>query len=196
MSESTATMLDHSILSFIHQVIGTSEFSVEPIAGDASNRRYFRAIYSEDSCVVMLWDPFVDDGNYPFLSVHALFAANKVSVPRVLAKNPALGVILLEDLGDLTLERKFWENQNQELAVPFYKQAIDELIKIHYLASADTKKSCTAFKVQFDVEKLMWEMNYGREHLLEKLCGIKLSTSVKSELEAIFIDICTKLDAE
>ena len=37
-----------------------------------------------------------------------------------------LGVVLLEDLGDLTLERKFWENQNQDTSFPFYAQSIDE----------------------------------------------------------------------
>jgi N-acetylmuramate 1-kinase len=180
-------------------MLGHMNFQIFPLAGDASARRYYRVVTEkpsgQDSWVLMSWDPFKDDGNYPFLSVRDHFAKHGVSVPAVVGKNPDKGLILLEDLGDLTLERKFWENQSQQLALPYYRQAIDELIKMHYPATFD-KTDCTAFKIEFDVDKLMWEMNYGREHLLVKLCEIKLSEIEKRELEKVFLKICSFLHAE
>lgn len=167
-----------------------------PLAGDASSRRYFRVAAGERSYVLMLWEPFVDDGRYPFLSVRDHFAKHGVQVPTVVAKAPELGMILLEDLGDLTLERKFWENQNQELAIPFYRLAIDELIKMHYPASFDRDPACVAFAVAFDVDKLLWEMNYGREHLLLKLSKLKLSGAETKALDAVFLDACQRLHAQ
>ena len=78
----------------------------------------------------MAWEPFEKIETYP-LDVQKHFARNDIRVPSVEAIAKELGVVLLEDLGDLTLERKFWENHNQEMALPFYQQTIDELIKIH-----------------------------------------------------------------
>lgn len=185
--------LEPSYLKFIANAVGTDSFEVVPLAGDASSRRYFRIVVQDKSYVLMLWEPFTDVDNYPFLSVQQCFKNHQVNVPEVIKISPELGVVLLEDLGDLTLERKFWENQNQSLVMPFYEKAIDELIKIHYLTAQDKQKTCTAFHIEFDTKKLLWEMNYGREHLLEKLGGIDFEPMVKEKLDRIFLDICEKL---
>ncbi len=124
--------LNPEINAFIAKTIGTKEFESLQLAGDASSRKYFRIVFNDQSRVLMYWEPFTDVVNYPFLNVLKHFAKNDVRVPKVEASAPELGVVLLEDLGDLTLERKFWENQNQEAAWPFYGQAIDEIIKIHF----------------------------------------------------------------
>ena len=61
----------------------------------------------------------------------------------------SLGVILLEDLGDLTLERKFWESSQQEASWPFYQKALDEIIKIHTTATK-LNLPTTSKDIQFD----------------------------------------------
>lgn len=192
----TTPVLPTEVLEFIGKSLETKDFEVIQLAGDASSRRYFRIVQGETSYVLMVWDPFIDDNHYPFLNVLNHFAKHDVHVPNVVAKAPALGVVLLEDLGDLTLERKFWENQNQSGAIPFYKQAIDEIVKIHYPASTDTSSDCVAFGVAFNVEKLLWEMNYGREHLIEKFARVQLAPSVRKSIDGIFLDICETLDRE
>ena len=180
---------------FLSEGLKRSNAEVFPLAGDASARKYYRVVADNDSWVLMVWEPFKDDGNYPFLSVLNHFAKHGVTVPNVIAKDPDKGLVLLEDLGDLTLERKFWENQSQQLSLPFYRQAIDELIKMHYPSTFD-RNNCTAFKMEFDVEKLLWELNYGREHLLMKLCDFKLSPAEMKELDRVFLRICTILHEE
>lgn len=189
-------LIESSSQKFVATTLGSEAFEVIPLAGDASSRRYYRIVHDGQTLVLMVWEPFVDDGHYPFLNVLSHFQKHKVQVPEVIAKAPHLGLVLLEDLGDLTLERKFWENQNQSLALPYYKQAIDELIKIHYPASLDSKSDCVAFKVSFNTEKLLWEMNYGFEHLIQKFCQVQLSDKATSDVKEIFLDICRTLDAE
>lgn len=181
---------------FLNEVYGTQSFETVPLAGDASARRYFRVISGDDSTVLMVWDPFEDNGHYPFLNIQQHFESHQIAVPKVIALKPSSGLVLLEDLGDLTLERKFWENQNQEHSLPFYQEAIDQLVKIHYNASYDRATHCVAFDISFDTAKLLWEMNYGREHLLEGLCKIRFSEKSLKELEATFFQICQTLDAE
>lgn len=192
----TQPSLSSEIRNFVKSSLNAQDVGIEALAGDASSRRYFRIVNDNQSYVLMVWEPFEDNGRYPFLNVLNHFKKHSVQVPDVIAKSPQLGVVLLEDLGDLTLERKFWENQNQKLAIPFYKQAIDEIIKIHYPATQDSASQCVAFSVFFNTEKLLWEMNYGREHLIEKLTHTELSPAARKSLDQIFLNICNTLDKE
>lgn len=185
---------DEFFQGFLSQYFNSGDFKVYQLAGDASNRRYYRVIFNNQSWVLMRWEPF-DSNNYPFLSVLEHFAKHQVHVPQVISMDERLGLVLLEDLGDLTLERKFWENQNQETSLPFYQQAIDEIIKIHFKATAD-KTNCTAFKMQFDVEKFLWEMNYGLENLLVGICKFPFTEKQKNELLELFTNICSRLHEE
>lgn len=190
------SLLSEGIHQFVTDQLKTQNFTVIPLAGDASSRRYFRIVHQDQSWVLMSWDPFENPEQFPFLNVLRHFQKHDVHVPDVVGMAPKLGQMLLEDLGDLTLERKFWENQNQEMVLPFYRMAIDEIIKIHFAASKDVQPSCTAFQIAFDTKKFLWEMNYGREHVLEKLNLLQLSPKVNDDLTRIFTDICEKLDRE
>jgi N-acetylmuramate 1-kinase len=104
-------------------------------------------------------------------------------------------LVLLEDLGDLTLERKFWENQDPALAIPQYTMAIQELLKMHYPSTLN-RSDATCFQIQFDTEKLLWELNYGREHLLTRLQKAQFSKTAEKALDKIFLSICERLHAE
>ncbi len=192
-------MLGHELLSedvcqFIKKNLEGFEFQVLQLAGDASARKYFRIIHNQQTYVLMLWEPFVAE-NYPFLSVLRHFEKSGVNVPKVIAFAESLGVILLEDLGDLTLERKFWESAQQETSWPFYQKALDEIIKIHTTATKLNHKT-TAKEIQFDTAKFLWEMNYAKEHLLEGVLKIQLSESQKTDLDKVFTDFCEKLHHE
>ncbi len=189
-------ILPAQIVEFIAREIDTANFACLQLAGDASTRKYYRIACENQSRVLMSWEPFVDPARYPFLNVLAHFAEHNVRVPKVEAFAPELGVVLLEDLGDLTLERKFWENQEQNQALPYYTQAVDELIKIHFLASKPSGKSSLCQEIRFDSAKFMWEMNYAREHFLEKVGGITLSERDANTLQQEFLKICTVLDEQ
>lgn len=189
-------LLPRDIQRFIAKEIGARDFEVHQLAGDASSRKYYRVVFDNQSRVLMYWEPFDDPDNYPFLNVLNHFSKVDVRVPKVEAFSSELGVVLLEDLGDLTLERKFWENQNQQLAMPFYEQAVDEIIKIHYLASKPVRPLSVCQTTMFDTAKFMWEMNYAREHFLEKVGGIKLNDKEQKELQGEFLNICDLLDRQ
>ena len=116
-------------------------------------------------------------------------------MPEVTAVGESLGVLLLEDLGDLTLERKFWEASRQESSEDFYLKTIDELIKIHDVATFSDIRS-TALTTKFDTAKFLWEMNYAKEHLLQGLLKINLTVTAAKELEKVFTHFCERLDQE
>ncbi|MCE3010718.1 MAG: phosphotransferase [Proteobacteria bacterium] len=185
---------DDYFQNFLASHFGSDNFKVYQLAGDASNRRYYRVIKDGQSWVLMRWEPF-DPKKYPFLSVLEHFAKHSIKVPQVINMSPKEGLVLLEDLGDLTLERKFWEAQNPESSIPFYRQAIDEVVKIHFPATVD-RTDCIAFSVQFDTEKLLWEMNYGLDNLILGVLKFQLQDSGKEELLKCFSALCERLHKE
>jgi len=162
-----------------------------PLAGDASSRKYFRIVSEQESYVLMEWEPY-DPKKYPFTSVLNHFRHCDIAVPEIIYESPESGHVLLEDLGDLTLERKFWESQSPNQSLAFYQKSIDEMIKIHFHATKSDFKS-TAHITIFDTEKLLWELNYGYQHLIQGVCEFKISELQKSELDKSLYSIAKQL---
>ena len=78
---------------------------VLPLTGDASDRRYFRVLLKNESPIVLaLHAGPIDYASMPFVSVAKLFAEVPLPVPRILHHSDALGILGLQDLGDVTLQ--------------------------------------------------------------------------------------------
>ncbi len=76
-----------------------------PLTGDASDRRYFRVLPRDgESFVLAVHAAPFDYDTLPFVNAAGLFAAMPVPVPRILGHADDLGVLALEDLGDVTLQ--------------------------------------------------------------------------------------------
>lgn len=193
-AKSINQFIPDSINNWLIEQIKFSDFTVIQLAGDASARRYFRIVKDEKSWVLMCWEPF-NAAEYPFISVQQHFLSCGIQVPQIIAIGEKLGVLLLDDLGDLTLERKFWEQSQPESSELFYHKTIDELIKIHD-KTLDSSVRSTAHTTKFDTAKFLWEMNYAKEHLLLGLLKIKMNDATTNQLEKLFIHFCALLDSE
>ncbi len=75
--------------------------ALEPLAGDASFRRYFRVRANGRTLVLMDAPPPMEDVR-PFLRVRAWLEAIGVRAPALAAADEAAGFLLLEDFGDCT----------------------------------------------------------------------------------------------
>lgn len=179
---------------FLQDYFKNSLYKVYQLAGDASARKYFRVIYEQDTYVLMSWEPF-DENKYPFISVLRHFEASGVNVPKIKKIGADQGMLLLEDLGDLTLERKFWESSHQESSWDFYKKSLDEIIKIHTIATLSPKPT-VAKEIMFDTAKFLWELNYAREHLIEGVLKFQLKDKLAADLQKTFTDIAARLHQE
>jgi aminoglycoside/choline kinase family phosphotransferase len=176
--------------------------SVERLPGDASTRRYYR-VHTVDSksYIVMRMEAFdkIAGGgqNLPFLVVRQHLASANVDVPEVLDMDPAKGLILLEDLGDVTLLRRLQDVSNADVERHLYQRVIDSLIDLQLHASPERKKSdIDAYKMRFDHEKLMWEVNF----TIENFYQVYLKRNIRKEdLDVMvtgFSEICSFLDRQ
>ncbi|MGL6042380.1 MAG: aminoglycoside phosphotransferase family protein [Sandaracinobacteroides sp.] len=115
---------------------GWGSAAVLPLAGDASFRRYFRAIEPDHGgsgrrAVLMDAPPEQEDVR-PFLSVAELLLGSGFSAPRVLAQDLSGGFLLIEDFGDRLMGPVL--NAEPALETATYGQAVDLLQALHKTA--------------------------------------------------------------
>lgn len=172
--------------------------SIEKLPGDASTRRYYRIKSGGMSFIVMKTDPFSDEGpRYPFLIVQRHLAEAGVDVPRVLDFDAARGFVLLEDLGDVTLLRHLQEVSSPDIERNIYQRVIDSLVQLQYSASPGRKPAdLDAYKLRFDHEKLMWEVNFTIEHFYDTYLKREMTPRDRKIMVEGFSEICTLLANE
>jgi aminoglycoside/choline kinase family phosphotransferase len=120
-----------------------------------------------------------------------------VDVPLVLDTDPRRGLILLEDLGDITLLRELQDVSNGDVERHLYERVIDELVKLQIEASPKRKPSdIDAYKLTFDHEKLMWEVNFCIEHFYETYLKRSLRPEDRKVMQDGFSEICNILASE
>lgn len=102
----------------------------EMLAGDASTRRYHR-IYPKNHRPLILMDaPATEHASFQsFLKIDAHLRGLGLSAPEILASNSALGLILMEDLGDAVFAREIARAPQSEMAL--YERATDVTIALH-----------------------------------------------------------------
>jgi aminoglycoside/choline kinase family phosphotransferase len=101
---------------------------IEPLAGDASFRRYFRVISDRGHAVLMDAPPPHEDPR-PFVSVARWLCGVGLSAPEILAQDLDRGLLLLGDFGDLRLRETLDGNPEREREL--YELATDVLIHLH-----------------------------------------------------------------
>ena len=177
--------------------------SIEKMPGDASTRRYYRVkTHSKNeslkSLVVMVMEPFQDQGeSLPFIAVQKHLFDCGVDVPRILEIDPSRGFIMLEDLGDVTLLRCLQEVATPEIECRYFERAIDALVDMH--AKTGPGKNADhlpGFTLRFDLEKLMWEINFTIEHFYQKHLSRSINDHDMQIIREGFTQICTELQNE
>ena len=108
--------------------------AILPLAGDASFRRYFRVVRDGDSAVLMDAPPEQEDSR-PFIAVAEHLDAIGFRAPRILARDLAQGLILLEDFGDARMKEVIEADPSVEH--PIYARAIDLLADLHGARAGD-----------------------------------------------------------
>ncbi|MGN6155104.1 MAG: aminoglycoside phosphotransferase family protein [Sphingomicrobium sp.] len=115
----------------VHEFLARSGWAgarVEPLAGDASFRRYFRVIDGQRSAVLMDAPPAREDVR-PFVAVAEWLDSVGLSAPEILARDVERGLLLLGDFGDWRLREFLDSDPSREQAL--YELATDVLVHLH-----------------------------------------------------------------
>lgn len=154
---------ENALKEWLKKIIPESDFSLTPLAGDASFRRYFRVCYQNITQIVMDAPPGKEDLN-PFIHISQVLAKENVPTPELIAINVEQGFLLLSDLGDDLL----LSHLNAQSAQSFYQQAIDVLLLIQKCTITDPKLP------PFNKTYMLKEMSLCPEWFLKAYLGLEL----------------------
>jgi N-acetylmuramate 1-kinase len=191
----------------------TSIASLGALAGDASSRRYYRAVLAgpgtPPSVIVMELPggsslPLSSEElavfkeppkELPFLNLHRFLSTIGVRVPQLYGQWEQEGILLLEDLGDIALWDRVQGLPESEI-LGWYRKAIDELLVLQLAGTLARNDSCIAFQQRFDFRLYMWEFDHFIEYGLIKRPGVQACMSATEELRKIFADIAHRLESQ
>ncbi len=153
-----------------------------PLAGDASPRRYVRAVIGNKKAMIM--DTPAEGENFPaFVQVAEYLYNNVYSAPAILARDMQQGFLLLEDLGDDSFTR-ILSQQKSGLENTLYCEAVDLLAQWHAAAGSNSLPL-----PHYDEELYLREVSLFPDWFLPQIMDAEKAASLRSEYMAIWQEI-------
>ena len=145
------------ITNWLSKTIGDSSFNIKELRQEASDRKYYRI--KADNVSYVLTDNFdKTDQSANFLYASKILKNSSVNVPEVLAFSEDLRFVLLQDLGDESLDIND-EYKDKKIL----EMALEQLSRI-YFSDQDVLKSVTK-------ESLLLQTNSFMDFCREKNCS-------------------------
>ena len=151
------TQREQMIHTWLQTVLHSEQFEVSFLAGDASFRRYARIKLQNKTYMLMDAPPEKEDC-IPFVNIDEFFDQHGVRVPHIVAKDLPLGLLLLEDFGDVVLSTLLDDTTVDQ----YYAQSFKQLIELQQIDGQ-------AHLPAYSYEKLMTEMRLLTDWLLPSL---------------------------
>jgi aminoglycoside/choline kinase family phosphotransferase len=170
--------------------------AVVPLTGDASDRKYFRVVRRNAPAVVLAVNPEpFEVAQLPFARVSALLEAMPVPVPAIIDHAGDLGVLQLQDLGDVTLQAYLGAVQPAQ-HVELYRLAVS-YVEVMQRRGADlASPAYPPYGIAFDVEKLLWELEFFTKHFIEGYKGARIDPQARATLTQEWQALASELAAE
>jgi len=169
---------------------------VVPLTGDASDRRYFRVIPTDGvSIVLALHAGAIEFASLPFANVGDLMQQIPLPVPAILGHSDALGILALQDLGDVTLQAHLGAAPPTEHAA-LYRQAVAFIELLQRRGGELESDRHTPYGIAFDIEKLTWELDFFTKHFIEAYRGVRLTRADRDALAREWSSLVRELAAE
>lgn len=150
---------------------GKKAVTIDPLPESGSYRRYYRI--SDGERTVMGVHNADDRENLAFIALDRQLKHTGSSVPEVLAEEPENHIYLEEDLGDITLldylQRLPDGPEKEEQILEIYKKVIDAMPALQVSSTMGIDYAVCYPRAEFDVQSMMWDMNYFKYCLLKPL---------------------------
>jgi aminoglycoside/choline kinase family phosphotransferase len=182
---------------YLRTVAGTLQVAgVSTLTADASDRRYVRVrLVDGRSLVLAVHGGPIDFETLPFANVSRLLSEIGIPVPAILGHADDLGVVALDDLGDVTLQTAL------DTATPaerrsLYRDAVDLIVRIQRGGAQVAPGEYLPYRAAFDVPKLVWELRFFVQHFLEGHRRAVLPSAIAHALDEEWTTLAGTLAAE
>jgi len=191
--------LDPEALAFVRTVAGDAV--AEEIAGDASTRRFFRVRSKGHPTAVLMVHGEALAPDSPIFTNHRILSGIGAPVPAIIARNERSGLLLVEDFGDLTLQRHLLQattgdpDRWMSVALPYYSQACDLIALMQTRAPAAIRPADFAARNALDRERFLFELGHFDKHYLRGLRGVTPTAGDEQALLAFYEEMADACDA-
>jgi hypothetical protein len=166
---------------------------IEPLASDASARRYFRIAWDGATAVAAVYPEAFDSASHPFLDVARLMEAAELPVPAILEVDGGRGIIVQEDLGDCSL-RMALEQAGRGRRRGLFTEAVGLIARIQDATGLAYRMDSIACRRALDVDRFLFEHRYFRRHFVESLGrgAFLWRTGAEEELAALASELAAQ----
>ena len=160
-----------------------STIQTELLTGDGSERKFYRVQLRSESLILLSDTTWTSSRDY---TPHQAYLESRgVPVPRFLAEDPKVGVLLMEDLGDELLQRPVLSASTRKM--PLLTKAMQVLAELHG-KTFPVPASLPCFKRRFDKEKYTQEFEHTWVHLIDGFLGIGPITDKEKKFVQLYCD--------
>ena len=173
----------------VADALGVSTLTIEWLAGDGSDRCYFRVRSPEFQKSYVLMQLSGSDlenlraGHYDWIEISKILSDSGVLVPKPVVTLKEFGAIVIDDYGDEMLETtalRSHRNANLNQVLPLYGKCLD--ILKHFVALRPAG-SPSWTKRSFDEARFLWELDFFVTKYLEGVCRRALSNSERTKFD-------------
>lgn len=177
------SVLNKDMELFLKSVFKDKQYEIFPLTEEGSDRRYVR-IETDDSSWVLACSS--GEQQERFLLKQREFSRMGLNVPKWKAHKK--GFLLLEDLGDQSLEKEVLEKRNFPLA--YYFQALDQIIKLQNPQNNSRRSlNWSSFKKENFFKEMLWT----EEHLIKYFLHLNLDEKLRKQYLKEWDFLCEKL---
>jgi N-acetylmuramate 1-kinase len=169
--------------------------SFQQLTPDASTREYFRVGWKGATAIACVYPEKFVEAEQSYLDVTRLFASTGLPVAEVMDFSEELGVIVLEDMGDRILREEIVSSSDAKRE-ELITEAIDLIPRIQAATAKAFEMNSIASRLKFDTEKLLWELNFFKEHYFTTLKKQPLSPETDAAVTAEFEELCRELETK
>lgn len=186
----------------IAKALGIEHLTIDWLAGDGSDRCYFRVKSPElrQNCVLMQLSGTdaanLLKGRYDWVEISELLCAHKIAAPRCVATLPEYSAIIIDDYGDIMLESlalNCAKTTKINDCLPFFRTSLDMIGQ--FLSIKPTPGAIWTSRA-FDQERFEWELRFFVTKYLGPVAHYTLSANEEAEFGADIKAISAFLAAE
>jgi aminoglycoside/choline kinase family phosphotransferase len=116
-------------------------------------------------------------------------------VPVILGHSDELGIVALQDLGDVTLQAHLGSATFTEHSA-LYRQAVALVELLQRRGAEHVSDRYVPYGIAFDVDKLTWELNFFVKHFVEGYRASPVAAETREQLDFEFAEIVRELASE
>lgn len=164
----------------------------EQLTADASTREYFRIGWNGTTAIACVYpEPFVAPVK-GYRDTTQLFLTADLPVATLYDVDTNLGIVVQEDLGDRIL-RDLLERSSSADRDGLVDHAIALIARIQAATDLAFERRSLASRLRFDTQKLVWELNYFKEHYYGTYLKRTLSPSDDQVMTNEFVELSAEL---